>query len=59
MLMKPQYIVEMPVPIAIIVCEGDIETISHVYESLMNKLPVIIMKGSGKAADLILEFLEK
>lgn len=59
MLLKPQFIVEMPVPIAIIVCEGDIETISHVYESLKNKLPVIIMKGSGKAADLILEFFEK
>lgn len=58
-LLKPQFIVEMPVPIAIIVCEGDIETISHVYESLKNKLPVIIMKGSGKAADLILEFFEK
>lgn len=58
-LLKPQFIVEMPVPIAIIVCEGDIETIFHVYESLKNKLPVIIMKGSGKAADLILEFFEK
>lgn len=49
----------MPVPIAVIVCEGDIETISHVSVSLEKKLPVIIMKGSGKAADLILDFLEK
>lgn len=54
-----QLFVEMPVPIAVIVCEGDIDTISHVSESLINKLPVIIMKGSGKAADFILEFLEK
>lgn len=48
----------MPVPIAIIVCEGDMETISHVSGSLKNKLPVIIMKGSGKAADLIMDFFE-
>lgn len=49
----------MPVPIAIIVCEGDMKTIAHVSYSLENKLPVIIIKGSGKAADLILDFLEK
>lgn len=49
----------MPVPIAIIVCEGDMETIAHVSGSLKNKLPVIIIKGSGKAADLILDYLEK
>lgn len=49
---------EMPVPIAVIVCEGDMETISHVSGSLKKNLPVIIMKGSGKAADLILDFLE-
>lgn len=52
-------ILEMPVPIAIIVCEGDIETIVHISEALKNKLPVVIMKGSGKAADLIFDFLEK
>lgn len=56
---KKTNIVEMPVPIAVIVCEGDIETISHVSGSLEKNLPVIIMKGSGKAADLILDFLEK
>lgn len=49
----------MPVPIAVIVCEGDMETISHVSGSLKKNLPVIIMRGSGKAADLILDFLEK
>lgn len=54
-----EFIVEMPVPIAIIVCEGDMESIAHVAGSLKNKLPVIIIKGSGKAADLILDFLEK
>ena len=49
----------MPVPIAITVCEGDIETIAHIAGALQNKLPVIIMKGSGKAADLILDYLER
>ncbi|XP_078329891.1 transient receptor potential cation channel subfamily M member 2-like [Crassostrea virginica] len=48
----------MPVPIAIIVCEGDLETIAHIADALQNKLPVIIMKGSGKAADLIVDYLQ-
>lgn len=49
----------MPIPIVIIMCEGDIGTISHISKALQNKLPVVIMKGSGKAADLVLDFLEK
>ncbi|XP_078329885.1 transient receptor potential cation channel subfamily M member-like 2 [Crassostrea virginica] len=50
--------VSMPVPIGIIVCEGDIATIAHISSALQNKLPVVIMKGSGKASDLILDYLE-
>lgn len=49
----------MPVPIAIIVCEGDINTITEITQSLEHKLPVIIMKGSGKAADLVLDSIDK
>lgn len=49
----------MPVPIAVLVCEGDIETVAHTAAALRNKLPVIIMKGSGKAADLILDYMER
>ena len=49
----------MPVPIGIIVCEGDIATIAHISSALQNKLPVVIMKGSGKASDLILDYLER
>nr|XP_022311635.1 transient receptor potential cation channel subfamily M member 2-like isoform X1 [Crassostrea virginica] len=49
----------MPVPIAILVCEGDIETVAHTAAALRNKLPVVIMKGSGKAADLILDYMER
>ena len=53
------FITGMPVPIAIIVCEGDIDTIAHTAGALQNKLPVVIIKGSGKAADLILNYLER
>ncbi|XP_078330793.1 transient receptor potential cation channel subfamily M member 5-like [Crassostrea virginica] len=50
---------KMPIPIAIIVCEGDLQTISHTAEALQDRLPVIIMKGSGKAADLISSYLKR
>lgn len=49
----------MPVPIAILVCEGDLKTNGHISEALQNKFPVILMKGSGKAADLVSDYLEK
>lgn len=49
----------MPVPIAIIVCEGNIETIAHISEALGNNIAVIIMKGPGKAADLVSDYLDK
>lgn len=49
----------MPVPTVVIVCEGDIQTISHISKALRNRLPVIIMKGSGKAADLVLDYLHQ
>lgn len=49
----------MPIPIAIILCEGDIDDIAHINEALKHKLPVIVMKGSGKAADLVSAYLKK
>lgn len=49
----------MPVPMAIIVCEGNIETIAHISEALGNNIAVIIIKGSGKAADLVSDYLDK
>lgn len=49
----------MPVPVAIIVCEGDIDTIAHIAKALERKLPVVIMKGSGTAADVVVDYLEK
>lgn len=52
-------VVEIPVPIAILVCEGDLTTIKHIAKALKENIPVIIMKGSGKAADLVLDYIEK
>lgn len=49
----------MPVPIAIIVCEGNIETIAHISEALGKNIPVIIIRRSGKAADLVSDYLDK
>lgn len=49
---------EIPVPTVVIVCQGDIQTISNISKALRNQLPVIIMKGSGKAADLVLDYLD-
>lgn len=49
----------MPVPISIIVCEGNIGTIAHISDALEQNIPVIIMKGSGKAADLVCDYLDK
>lgn len=51
--------ISMPVPLAIIACEGDINTITEINQALEYNLPVIIMKGSGKAADLILDYIDK
>lgn len=52
-------IVEIPVPVAIIVCEGDLKTIAEISHALKKSLPVIIIKGSGKAADFTVDYLEK
>nr|XP_034320576.1 transient receptor potential cation channel subfamily M member-like 2 isoform X2 [Crassostrea gigas] len=54
---SPKMEIKMPVPLAIIVCEGDLQTIDHISQALQKNIPVIIMKGSGKAADLVLDFI--
>lgn len=55
---EQEYSYKMPVPVAVIVCEGDIETITHIVKTLKNKLPVIFIKGSEKAVDFVLDNLE-
>ncbi|XP_071171553.1 transient receptor potential cation channel subfamily M member-like 2 [Mytilus edulis] len=48
----------MKVPVLVIVAEGDLNTIEHVVKVLERDIPVLILKGSGKAADLIAECME-
>ncbi|XP_052100124.1 transient receptor potential cation channel subfamily M member 2-like isoform X2 [Mytilus californianus] len=46
------------VPVLTIVAEGDLDTIEAVDQVLKQDLPILIVKGSGKAADFIAEFIE-
>ncbi|XP_061190174.1 uncharacterized protein LOC133198035 [Saccostrea echinata] len=48
----------MHVPIVIILVEGGLDDIKHVAEAVHSKVPVIVIKGSGKAADITLDYLE-
>ncbi|VDI46867.1 Hypothetical predicted protein [Mytilus galloprovincialis] len=50
---------EWNVPVLTIVAEGDLDTIEAVNQVLKQDLPILIIKGSGKAADFIAEFIEK
>lgn len=47
----------MKVPVLLIVVEGDISTIHQVKTVLEKSIPVLLIKGSGKAADFIAEYL--
>lgn len=47
----------MEIPVLLVVAEGDIETIHQVETSVESNIPVLLVKGSGKAADLLVEFL--
>ncbi|CAC5398395.1 unnamed protein product [Mytilus coruscus] len=46
------------VPVLTIVAEGDLDTIEAVDQVLKQELPILIIKGSGKASDFIAEFIE-
>ncbi|XP_052100100.1 transient receptor potential cation channel subfamily M member 2-like isoform X2 [Mytilus californianus] len=48
----------MKVPVLLIVVEGDISTIHQVKSVLEEDIPVLLIKGSGKAADFIAEYLQ-
>ncbi|XP_061190311.1 transient receptor potential cation channel subfamily M member 8-like [Saccostrea echinata] len=50
--------IKLPIPIVVLACEGDIQTIEHIAEALKRKIPVILIKGSGRATDLILDYIE-
>ncbi|XP_052100105.1 transient receptor potential cation channel subfamily M member 8-like isoform X2 [Mytilus californianus] len=54
-----QYHNELPmeIPVLLVVAEGDIETIHQVESSVESNIPVLLVKGSGKAADLLVDYL--
>ena len=49
----------MNVPVVVLVAEGDLHTLDVVVEVLKKCIPVVILQGSGKAADLIAECMEE
>ncbi|KAK3090744.1 hypothetical protein FSP39_014255 [Pinctada imbricata] len=51
--------IEMRVPVMVVVVEGDLRTIKHAALSVKNNIPVLLVKGSGMAADLIVKFIEE
>ncbi|XP_033749326.1 transient receptor potential cation channel subfamily M member 6-like [Pecten maximus] len=44
---------KMKIPTLVIVVEGDLATIRHVAEAVQKDIPVLLVRGSGMAADLI------
>ncbi|XP_062617222.1 uncharacterized protein LOC134278929, partial [Saccostrea cucullata] len=50
---------DLPIPVVRILVEGDLNSIHGISESVNRNLPVVIVKGSGKAADLIVDYIEK
>ncbi|XP_062602846.1 transient receptor potential cation channel subfamily M member-like 2 [Saccostrea cucullata] len=50
---------ELPVPVVRVLVEGDLNSIVEIVESVKQNIPVVIVKGSGKAANLILNYIEK
>ena len=53
------FFLELKMPVLVIVAEGDLASIELVKKVLEQSIPVLVLKGSGKAADLIAEGLDK
>lgn len=49
---------KIKIPVLVIVAEGDLSTLDHVVKILKRGIPVLVLKGSGKAADLIAECID-
>ncbi|CAC5413892.1 unnamed protein product [Mytilus coruscus] len=52
-------LINMRVPVLVIAVEGDISTIHQIHSAVVRKVPVLLMKGSGKAVDFIIDYLEE
>ncbi|XP_069134201.1 transient receptor potential cation channel subfamily M member 5-like [Argopecten irradians] len=47
------HVFELKIPTILIVVEGGLNTVEHVAKAVKAQLPVLLIRGSGKAADLI------
>ncbi|CAF3973574.1 unnamed protein product, partial [Rotaria sordida] len=54
---KLQHEIDFPVPIVTIVVEGGRDTITNIYYDLRADIPVVIIDGSGRVADLFKHWL--
>lgn len=52
-------LINMRVPVLMIAVEGDISTIHQIKSALRRNVPVLLTKGSGKAVDVIVDYLEE
>ena len=43
----------VPIPVVLLVLEGGENTIKTALEAVQNNIPVVIIQGSGRAADVI------
>ena len=49
----------MRLPVIVIVVEGDMETLEHAATLVQKGIPIIVVKGTGKAADFIANCIEE
>ncbi|CAC5398354.1 TRPM2 [Mytilus coruscus] len=56
---KELVLINMRVPVLMIAVEGDISTIHQIKSAVKRNIPVLLAKGSGKAVDFIIEYLEE
>ncbi|XP_052100119.1 transient receptor potential cation channel subfamily M member 8-like isoform X3 [Mytilus californianus] len=56
---KSKVVLNMRVPVVIIAVEGDVTTVHQIQSSIQRKVPVLLVKGSGKAVDCIIEFIKE
>lgn len=49
----------MRVPVVVIAVEGDVTTVHQIQSSIRRKIPVLLVKGSGKAVDFIIEYIKE
>ena len=50
---------EMCLPLVVVVVEGDMDTLEHTSELIEKGIPLIVIKGTGKAADFIANCMEE